>query len=182
MYEPAEDSYLLQKHVKKHAKGIVLDMGTGSAIQALEAAKSKKVVKVYAVDIDRLVINYNKKNIINKKIVFLRSDLFSVFIGNEKFKNIKFDTILFNAPYLPQDKDIEDKALYGGKEGYEIITKFLHDCKHYIKPKTKILLIFSSATGKATLDKYLTKNRFKFKELDKQHIFFEDIYLYLIEK
>ena len=118
VYEPAEDSFMLQKHVKKHAKGIVLDMGTGSGIQALEAAKSKKVVKVYAVDINRLVINYCRKNIINKKIVFLRSNLFSVFIGNEKFKNIKFDTILFNAPYLPQDKGIEDPALYGGREGY----------------------------------------------------------------
>jgi len=38
--------------VKEHAKGIVLDMGTGTGIQALEASCSKKVVKVYAADIN----------------------------------------------------------------------------------------------------------------------------------
>jgi len=180
MYEPQEDSYLLQKCVKEYAKGIVLDMGTGSGIQALEAAKSKKVVKVYAVDIDQEAVDYCKNRIDNKKIIFLRSDLFQVF-RNRKYDGIKFDTILFNAPYLPSDDKVKDKALDGGKKGYELICKFLHLCKNFLKPKTRILLVFSSLTGKETLDKYLIKKRFKFKELGKEHIFFEDVFVYLVQ-
>jgi release factor glutamine methyltransferase len=182
MYEPQEDSFLLQKQVKKYAKGIVLDMGTGSGILAVEAAKSQKVVKVYAVDIDNVAIDYCKEHIDNNKINFLKSDLFSVFEVDKKFKGIKFDTIIFNAPYLPDDEGIEDPALYGGKKGHELITLFLNQSKKYINPTTEILLVFSSHTGKDTLDNWLIKNNFNFKEIAKEHIFFEDILIYLIKK
>jgi release factor glutamine methyltransferase len=182
MYESREDSYLLLKYVKKYSKGIVLDMGTGSGIQALEAAKSNKVVKVYAVDIDDEAIDYCRQNIDNKKIIFLKSDLFKVFRVDKKFKNLKFDTIIFNPPYLPDEPKVKDLTLDGGREGYELICKFLNQAEHYIKPKTKILLVFSSLTGKEKLDKYLAKKRFSFKELDKKHIFFEDLYIYVLQK
>lgn len=182
MYQPREDSFLLKKQIKKFAKGIVLDIGTGTGIQALEAAKSKKVVKVYAVDIDKEAIDYCKENIDNKKIIFLKSDLFKIFRLDKRYKNVKFDTIIFNPPYLPENPEIKDITLDGGKKGYELICRFLNESLHYIKPTTKILLVFSSLTGKEKLENYLLKKRFKFKELDKKHIFFEDIFIYLIEK
>ena len=181
MYQPREDSYLLQKHVNKYAKGIVLDLGTGTGIQALEAAKSKKVVKVYALDIDKEAIEHCRTHIDNKKIVFLKSDLFQAFRGDDRYKDLKFDTIIFNPPYLPEDPNDKDVALDGGKKGYELICRFLNEAKPFIKPKTKILLVVSSLTGKATLDNYLRKKRFKFLELEKENMFFEGIYIYLIE-
>ena len=52
IYEPAEDSYLLQKYVKELAIGRVLDMGTGSGIQAITALKNLQVRLVLAVDIN----------------------------------------------------------------------------------------------------------------------------------
>jgi release factor glutamine methyltransferase len=181
MYEPREDSLLLKKYVEKYAKGIVLDMGTGSGIQALAASSLKKVVKVYALDIDREAIKYSKSKIKSKKVVFLRSNLFQVFRGDKRYQGLKFDTIIFNPPYLPDDPNYPDVALDGGKEGHELICKFLNEAKFYIKPKTKILLVFSSLTGKETLDKYLIKKHFKFKELEKENHFFEGIFIYLIE-
>lgn len=184
IYEPAEDSYLLQKHVKRHSKGIVLDMGTGSGIQAEEAAKSKKVVKVFGVDINEESIKYCIRNQKSKKIIFAQSDLFTLFKIYRKYMNIKFDTIIFNPPYLPnpKDKKAKDIALDGGVKGYNLICKFLHECKNFLKPRGKILLLFSSLTGKEKLEKFLIENYWNFKELDKQHTFFEDLYIYLIEK
>jgi len=44
------------------------------------------------------------------------------------------------------------------------------------------LIVFSSLTGKEKLEHFLIKNHFKFKELEKKHIFFEDLFVYLIEK
>lgn len=182
MYEPREDSFLLQKYVKRYAKGIVADIGTGSGIQALEAASSKKVVKVYAVDIDRKAIDLCRKDIDNKKIIFLTSDLFDIFGADKRFLGIKFDTIIFNPPYLPSEEKAKDIALDGGKKGHELICRFISQAEHYIKPKTKILIVFSSLTEKIMLENYLRKKRFKFKELEKKHIFFEDLFVYLIEK
>ena len=60
-YEPREDSKLLEKYVGKYSKGIVLDMGTGSSIQAMTAAKSGKVKKVIAADIQKSTIEQLKK-------------------------------------------------------------------------------------------------------------------------
>ena len=82
VYEPREDSFLLQRIVKRLAKGFVLDMGTGSGIQALTAAKKKNVKKVLAVDINPKAIAYCKKNSQHKKITYCASDLFSKIRGN----------------------------------------------------------------------------------------------------
>ncbi|MBL7054561.1 methyltransferase [Candidatus Woesearchaeota archaeon] len=182
MYEPREDSLMLAEQVKKYAKGVVLDIGTGSGIQAMTAAKLKKVVKVYAVDIDKEAVDYCKNNINDKKVVFLKSDLFKIFRVDKRFSNLKFDTIIFNPPYLPDDPKLKDLALDGGKEGYELICRFLNEAEKFLKPNTKILMVFSSLTGKEKLEKYLLKKRFRLIELNKQRIFFEELYVYLIDK
>ncbi len=62
IYDPREDSFLLQKQIKNYAKGLVLDMGTGSGILAEEAAKYAE--KVIAADVNPEVIEYCKKNIL----------------------------------------------------------------------------------------------------------------------
>ncbi len=89
MYEPAEDSYLIEKHIKNYPSDSCLEIGTGMGILALEASKCCK--KILAVDIDKKAIQYCKKNIKKDNIKFKLSDLFS----NVKEK---FDLILFNPP------------------------------------------------------------------------------------
>ena len=68
VYEPNEDSYLLVEFVKRFAKGKVLDMGTGSGIQAMAAAESKNTDSVLAVDAQKGVISYCKRCIKNKRV------------------------------------------------------------------------------------------------------------------
>ena len=95
IYEPGEDSFLLAKYVEKFAKGNVLDIGTGSGVQAENALKFSK--DVLAVDIDKKAVSYVKKRGVKAKV----SDLFSNVKG-------KFDLIIFNPPYLP-DEELEDE-------------------------------------------------------------------------
>ena len=187
IYQPQEDSFLLQEQVKKYAKGIVLDIGTGSGIQALTAAKNKKVKKITAIDINKKSIDYCKKNIkflnleksktfqINKKITFLQSNLFNKI-------NKSFDTIIFNPPYLPQESENKYLALEGGKKGYEVIEKFINQVSNYLNINGIILIVFSSFTNKQKIDEIIERNLLEFQELSKQHIFFEDLYVYLIKK
>ena len=180
VYEPGEDSFLLKKHVKDNAQGLVLDMGTGSGIQAKEAARSSKVKKIYAVDIDPEAVNYCKRKVKNKKIVCKRSDLFDVF--KQLKKKPRFDLIIFNPPYLPEDKRLRDLTLDGGKKGYELTIKFLRQGKSFLQKNGKILLLFSSLTNKKKIDKTLKQLKLKHKLLDSEMHFFEELYVYLIEK
>jgi len=169
IYPPGKDSFLLKKHIKDYANGSVLDLGTGSGILAKEA--KKYIDNVLAVDI-------NKKAL--KKITKIKtkySDLFS---------NIKekFDLIMFNPPYLPENikEKPEDKiALCGGKEGYEIIFKFLEQAKSHLNKNGKILMVFSSLSDKEKIESKLKKLNYKFKLIDQEKFFMESLYLYLIE-
>jgi release factor glutamine methyltransferase len=174
IYEPEADSFLLEKYVKKFAKGHVLDIGTGSGIQAKAAAL--KADSVIAIDINQKAIDYCKEHIKAKNIEFIHSDLFSAIHEGT------YDFIIFNAPYLPSDPRDPDLALDGGKEGYEIIERFLSQVKKYLDYEGIILLIFSSKTNKEKVDVLIKNNNFQFELLEKIHIFFEDIYCYKITR
>jgi len=173
IYEPAEDSYLIKKHIKHYAKNQVLEIGTGSGILALEAAKYAK--KVTAVDIQKEVIKHCKKTIKNDKITFKQSNL---------FQNIKqsFDLIIFNPPYLPDDPRIKDIALDGGKKGYELTEQFLNNANLHLKEDGKILLLFSSLTKQNKINEIIENNLLNYEQIDQLNLPFEILYVYIIEK
>ena len=175
VYEPREDSTMLEKYVRQYAFGKVLDIGTGSGIQAIAAAQSKNVQSVLATDVQKGAIGYCKKCIKNNKIRFIQSDLFKKVKG-------KFNTIIFNPPYLPQELRLKDLTIEGGKKGYEVIEKFLSQANVFLKPNGIILMVFSSLTKKEKVGEFIKNNLLDFDELEKQHIFFEDIYIYLLRK
>jgi len=167
IYQPAEDSYLIEKQIKKYAKNkSVLDMGSGSGILAKSAIKNK-ALSVLAVDINPEAVKHLKKN----NIPCVKSNLFS---------NIKekFDLIMFNPPYLPRDKR-EDKqsqlATTGGKKGDEIILKFLKQVKKHLNKKGKILLLLSSLTPKDKILFLLKNQNLKHKKIAEEKLFMESL-------
>lgn len=179
IYDPKEDSYLLAAAVEKHACGTVLDMGTGSGIQAITAAKKKEVESVVAADINSQALEFAAAAAVKEgvagKIKFVKSDLFSNVKGT-------FDTIIFNPPYLPQDKGIVDEAIYGGKKGYETLQRFISSCCDYLKDYGIILIIFSSRTNKQKVDEAIEGSCLEFEETGQKHLFFETLYTCLIRK
>ena len=177
LYEPAEDSFLIQKHIKEYAKGSVLEIGTGSGILAETAAQGENVESVLAVDIQKGVIDHCKKIVKNEKITFKQSDLFSNIKRTEQF-----DCILFNPPYLPTNPRAPDVTLDAGKKGYELIERFLDAVNNYLASDGTILLLFSSFSKKHIIDEIIKKNLLEAKEIDRQHISFETLYVYTITK
>ena len=168
MYAPREDSFLILKHipicVKSNSK--VLDIGTGSAILAREAVKYAG--EVTACDINKELISKHKKKDANQKIQFLHSDLFSNIKGSS-------DIILFNPPYLPS-KQIKDIEVDGGKNGTEVIKRFLKKAKYHLEPEGKILIICSNLSR--DIEQLFTKYEYRFKKIDQENCFFEKILLY----
>lgn len=187
VYMPEEDSYLLIKTIKKYLKSkdkVVLEMGAGSGIVSIYLSDFAR--KVYAVDIDKEAIAYAKKEIkklnsrresLIKNINLINSNLF-----NKVNKELRFDLIVFNPPYLPNEKKIEnDIALNGGPEGNEVIIKFLEKAKDYLKIDGEIILLFSSFSKRNKTLKKAKESGYNYKLLDKQTIFFEKLYVYLFK-
>ncbi len=178
IYPAAEDSYLLSEFVKKLAFGAVLDVGSGSGVQSLAALKSNRVKSVIASDIDDETINYLKRNIHNSKMKIIKSDIFS------KIKN-KFDTIIFNPPYLPADESEAPevtRSTAGGKHGYEILERFFSEASDHLKPDGIILIVFSSLTKRIKVDESIYKYGFEYQLLKTEKIPFEELYVYKIVK
>ena len=174
IYEPKEDSFLLEKAVRKYSKGkSFLDMGSGSGIQA-KAALENKAKSVLAADISEEAVRNLKK----QKISAIKSDLFS------KIKD-KFDIIALNPPYLPEDAR-EDKesqlATTGGKKGDEIILKFLKQAKSHLNKKGIILLVVSSLTPKRKILELLMKQNLKKEAILSEKFFFETLEVWKIEE
>jgi release factor glutamine methyltransferase len=166
VYYPREDSYLLAKAVEKHAFGKTLDLGTGTGILGIVAAK--KGCEVTFADINPDAISCAKENakLNNVKGEFVVSDMFSKING-------KFDTIIFNPPYLPSE-EIKDIALDGGEFGRELIEKFIKSYKQHVNDKHVVLLLES------LFNKYEEDvKKLNAKLISKEHYFFEDLVVLL---
>ncbi len=146
IYEPHEDSFLMSKILKKEIPKILkekpklkfLEIGSGSGINLQTALKSKiKKQNIFSCDINKKAVEYCK----NLGFNCILSNLF------KKIPEQKFDIIIFNPPYLPEDKNEpkESKlATTGGKHGNEITIKFLKQAKDYLAKNGRIFLITSS--------------------------------------
>jgi len=175
MYHPAEDSFILSESIKKYLekKGKsfkILDMGTGSGIQA-ETCKSLGFNNILAADIDSASLEYVKNKV---KVKTIKSNLFS------KIKN-KFDLILFNPPYLPEHEHDKEKDTSGGKKGDETIIKFLNQAKSHLTKDGEILLLSSSLTPNKEINKII-KKYYKKKKLSEKKLFFEILEVWKIQR
>ena len=180
IYSPREDSYLLEKQVKLYSKNkSVLDIGSGSGIQSL-AALNSGASSVTASDISDEVISHLKKIVKdnNYPIKIIQSNLFS------KIKS-SFDLIVFNPPYLPEDKE-EDKdsqlATTGGKHGDEIILNFLKQAQAHLNKKGIILLLLSSLTPQDNITKLLSQLNLSYSIISSQKLFFETLEVWEIRR
>ncbi len=179
IYAPAEDSYLIQKEIQRLAKGKVLEIGIGSGILSETAAKLKGVTSVLGVDIKKEAVAHCKAEVKSKRCKFLVSDLFG------KVPKQKFDTIIFNPPYLPeQEGELWELQtdVSGGKHGYEVVDRFLSSVNDFLTDKGVVLLLFSTLTGKSKVEEFIAQNMMEYDELSKLKIAWEQLFVYRIKK
>ncbi len=183
VYEPQEDSFLLAKAARKFASGSVLDLGCGTGIVGITAAKNTKTGKVTFADISEKAVSLAAHNVhqnkVGKPVEFVTSDLFSKIRG-------KFDTLCFNPPYLPTEREEKlegklNKAFDGGKDGRKILDRFLREFETRLKPGGVLLLLNSSVSAKDGLSgnritrEKLEKKGFTVEQVASERFFFEEL-------
>lgn len=175
VYEPAEDSLLLLRHVEERVSGSMLDMGTGNGVHAIAAAMKPEVTWVVAVDINPDAIEEAKRRAaeagVSGKIEFLVSDLFQGLTGGG------FDWIVFNPPYLPSEGEADEASWSGGLTGGEVIERFLSGAAGCLNAGGGILLVYSTLTG---LDLGRLEEGYRVEALEELPLFFEKLLCLLL--
>jgi release factor glutamine methyltransferase len=173
VYEPQEDTFLLlnqsAKEVKKDDK--ILEIGTGSGFIAKNLAERVSIKNILCTDVNPWAVKCAR----GKGLKVLQSDLFERVYG-------KFDLILFNPPYLPMDNsEISDKMLErawdGGKDGLEVICRFLEHVGDYLAPNGRFLLVVSSLSDVPKAIKLAENKGFKIEQRAMEKFFFETLYV-----
>ena len=119
---PRPDTELIVETALKFKQASsVLDLGTGSGAIILAIKHERPEIKAFAVDISDGALNVAKENaaLFNLDVNFIKSFWFS------GLKDAKFDLIVSNPPYIPQEQEIEavvkdnepHVALFGGNDG-----------------------------------------------------------------
>lgn len=178
VYEPREDSLLLAKAVAKMARGDVLDVGTGSGLQALVA--SRKAERVTGVDLNEKAVKtaeMNAKRNCVENVFFMVSDLFQEVSG-------RFDLVIFNAPYLPEKQGLWEgsEQWAGGETGRDLIEEFSEGLCDHLKPGGMALVVVSSVTGLEEVKEIFQKEGFSVRVLKEKKIPWEMLYVLEIRR
>ena len=117
----------------------ILDIGTGSGAIALSLAKSFPNAQIMATDINIEALTLAQENAVLNKIKninFLKSNLF------EKLEGQKFDLIVSNPPYIPENMNKtlapsvmqweDPQALFSGTEGLDILKTILQEGQSHL--------------------------------------------------
>lgn len=173
MYDPSDDSYLLLKVVEVRSGETFLEVGSGTGLVAVHAAKLG--AKVVASDASPHAVACTRRNAArnNVRLEAVQSDLF------ENVGGI-FDVIAFNPPYLPGEVTSTswlERAWSGGEEGSEIAVRFLDQAWKHLAPGGRIYIILSSIGGLTSVLRSF-RDRYDSEMLAEQHMFFESIFAY----
>lgn len=136
----------------------VLDMGTGSGIVGIFAARQG--AEVTAVDVNPQAVQLAQENarlhLLNGRFTSIESDLFAKIPRTRQF-----DVIAFNPPFFAGTaKDVEWKAFYAGEE-HETIEQFLAQAARYLSPSGRIILILSSDMPLQMLDQKFARHGYR---------------------
>jgi release factor glutamine methyltransferase len=175
VYKPAEDTFLLLDNLEIREGESVLEVGCGNGIIALTAAQTAGWV--VATDINSSAIEAVKRNAelngLDDKVEARVGSLFTPVVGE------RFDLIIFNPPYLPQDSREKlgrlELAWSGGPTGREVTDMFIENVGDFLMQKGRILLVQSSlSAGEKTIENLRGKG-FSVRVLGKKKLEFETL-------
>ena len=165
VYPPSDDSILLIESLEVKSGERILEIGCGSGVVSIHCAKNG--CSVTAVDINPSAVECTKENAqLNGVDIDVRlSDL---------FENIseRFDTIVFNLPYLPViDEGELAKAWSGGEDGMGPLPRLIAEANDHLLENGRVVVVVSSLMDQNKLNALLSKH--KAKKLGEVPLFFE---------
>ena len=167
VYPPSDDSILLIESLQVRPGERILEIGCGSGVVSIHCAKNGCIVT--AVDINPSAVECTMENAqLNDVTIDVReSDL---------FQNVpeRFDTIVFNLPYLPViDEGELAKAWSGGEDGMGPLPRLMAESKDHLDGNGRVVVVVSSLMNRDKLNSLLSK--YEVRKMGEAPLFFEKL-------
>jgi release factor glutamine methyltransferase len=169
MYTPSDDTFLLADCIRQYNGRRALEIGVGSGL--LLNILEKNFAYVAGSDTDLRALQHCNQQKTSANVLLVCCDAGSAFgIG-------KFDLIVSNPPYLPNDdnNNIRDPAVHGGPTGIEITVHFINSAMPLLAGDGKMLIVISSFANSSALDKVVVENKMHKNVLKKKRLFYETL-------
>jgi release factor glutamine methyltransferase len=169
MYVPSDDTFLLADCIRQYNGRWALEIGVGSGL--LLRILEKNFAYVAGSDINLGALRHSKQR--SSKALLVCCDAASA------FGPVKFDLIVSNPPYLPDNNNnnnnIRDLTVHGGPKGIETAIHFINSALPLLARDGKMLLVISSLADSSTLDNIIQENKVHKKVIKEKRVFYETL-------
>ena len=138
VYPPSEDSILFIESLDVRDGERILEIGCGSGVVSIHCARNGCVVT--SGDINPRAVELTRKNASDNDVGIdvVETDVYSNVEG-------RFDTILFNLPYLPVDEEgLLAKSWSGGPDGLGPLPELLQGAPEHLNDGGRVVVVISS--------------------------------------
>ena len=154
----------------------VLDVGTGTGIIALSAARAG-AANVLAVDINPNAALSARENAATHgyadKVSVVCGDLLSALSPRARF-----DVILSNPPFFPEEPiDVADRAWHAGP-GYRDIRSLFEQARTRLAPGGRFYLLLSSDSDLGLIGALIEQAKFRFRLVGRKSLLIESLVLF----
>ncbi|MDW8034263.1 MAG: methyltransferase [Nitrososphaerota archaeon] len=179
VYPPSEDSYLLLDAIKNIKAKKALEIGCGCGIISIILSRSCK--EVFAIDINKHacvnMIKNIKNNNLNNNIHILNSDITAALR-----KDLRFDLIVSNPPYIPVEKSIEEDVSWAAGIDNSLSKSLLENTLPHLSEDGIMFLVQSSLSELSFLKRIIEDMGFTIEEVSSKEFFFERIIVFKISR
>ena len=165
MYFPSDDSIFLSDIVNQYHGQLALEVGTSSGIILKELSKNFRIAIGTDLDLNSLIHSQS----------ILKNDKLICCDAASALHNVKFDLIVTNPPYLPNNPNHVDKTIDGGPSGIEVSIHILTSALDKLTKTGKILIVVSSFSNKKKLERFIVENNLVMKQIAKKNLFYESL-------
>lgn len=160
---PSDDSIFLSNVVNHYYGRLALEIGTSSGIILKELSKNFRIVIGTDIDFDSL----------KRAQSVLRNDRLVCCDAASALHDIRFDLIVTNPPYLPNNPNHVDKTVDGGPTGIEVSIHILTSALDKLARNGKILILDSNLSDKKKLETFVSENNLVMNQIAQKELFYE---------